>query len=67
MRAFQSQGRQQNTKGKGKGSASNTNHPSRHQQKQFFRKIGPTNTRRPAFKSGGKVDPCSPDCPNEYF
>ena len=35
--------------------------PNFHQQKEFFRQAGPVNSRRPAFKSGGRVDPYSPD------
>ena len=40
-------------------------HPNQHsdykQQKQFFRKEGPSNVKRPAFKPQGEVHPCSPD------
>jgi len=36
-------------------------HPNSGQQKQFFRQFEPTNSKRPAFKSGGEVDPYSPD------
>ena len=36
-------------------------YPNSGQQKQFLRQFGPTNSKRPAFKSGGEVDPYSPD------
>ena len=36
-------------------------YPSYHQQKQFLRQFGPSNSKIPAFKSGGEVDPYSPD------
>jgi len=35
--------------------------PNFHQQKEFFRQAGHVNSRRPDFKSGGRVDPYSPD------
>ena len=35
--------------------------PNVNQQKQFFRQSGPSNSKRPAAKSGGEVDPYSLD------
>ena len=49
------------TKNKGKIFFNSANRSNQHQQTQFFKKMGPSNSRRPAFKSGGEVDPYSPD------
>ena len=49
------------TKNKGKKFFNSANRSNQHQQTQFFKKMGPSNSRRPAFKSGGEVDPYSPD------
>ena len=38
-----------------------TKNPNVNQQKQFFRQTGPSNSKRPAAKSGGEVDPYSLD------
>ena len=35
--------------------------PNFQQRKEFFRQAGPANSKRQAFKTGGRVDPYSPD------
>ena len=48
-------------KNKGKKFFNSANRSNQHQQTQFFKKMGPSNSRRPGFKSGGEVDLYSPD------